>query len=163
MYNYQHVSTLFRNEHQEASSSCTGRFATAANLTTKWWFSAKVRLTCKKCHFVSEEKNLYREIYDGNRGRRCWSWSDTELWSPHQLRTIKEQAKNGIGDSLSWHAEREVRQQPDIWWANRRSRRPLVKPFLQWSNVMRENMNFALFFLQWHVWKTLRFSVKWDY
>ena len=58
------------SEHQDASPLCTGRLVTAANLTTKWGFSAKAMLTCKKCHFVSKEKNLYREIYEGKPGRR---------------------------------------------------------------------------------------------
>ena len=37
------------SEHQEESLSCPGRLITAANLTTKWGFSARMRLTCQKC------------------------------------------------------------------------------------------------------------------
>ena len=72
MYIYQCVNAIQEciSEHQDASPLCTGRLVTAANLTTKWGFSAKAMLTCKKCHFVSKEKNLYREIYEGKPGRR---------------------------------------------------------------------------------------------
>ena len=57
-------------EHSKTSSGCTGRLVTSANLVTKWFLSATIKLKCNICSFVSSKHKLFLEVSRAGPGRR---------------------------------------------------------------------------------------------